>query len=99
MPMPRISPSALADLDAIWDYIVAEGGHSLAADRQIHAITERFYLLACHPHLGRRRDDDLGAGRRTYPVKGHIIVYRVLDDRVLILRVIHSSRELPLLMR
>ena len=29
------------------------------ADRLIDAITDRFYLLARQPHMGRARDEDL----------------------------------------
>jgi hypothetical protein len=29
------------------------------ADRLIDSVSARFYLLACHPHVGRRRDEDL----------------------------------------
>src|SRR5258708_36141061 len=58
----------------------------------IDSITDRFFLLSSHPYLGRARDDDFGAGSRSFPVGEHVIVYCVEDDDVLILRVAQSSK-------
>jgi len=55
----RLAPGAEVELDEIWLWTAKESGSVEIADRLIDAITERFYLLARHPHVGRRRDDDL----------------------------------------
>ncbi|MGH7059430.1 MAG: type II toxin-antitoxin system RelE/ParE family toxin [Stellaceae bacterium] len=55
-------------MDGIWDYLLEESGSDAVADRQIDALAERFYLLSAHPYAGRARDDDLGPGRRSFPV-------------------------------
>jgi plasmid stabilization system protein ParE len=39
----------------IWYYVAKESGSIEIADRLIDSITERFYLLASHPHIGRHR--------------------------------------------
>lgn len=96
--MHRLTEQAEADLDNIWDFLSVESGSDEIADRQIEAITNRFYLLARHPYAGRARDDDLGPGRRTFPVDRYIIVYAVASGDVLILRVAHSSQDLKVLM-
>jgi plasmid stabilization system protein ParE len=48
--------------------------------------------------MGRARDSDLGSGRRSLPVGRYVIVYRVVDEfersDVLILRVVHGSRDM-----
>ena len=49
------------------------------ADRLTDTITERFFLLAGHPYLGRARDDDFGVGTRSFPVGEYVIVYCVED--------------------
>ena len=59
----RVAPEAEAELDNIWYYVAKESGSVEIADRLIDSITERFYLLACHPHIGRHRDEDLRLGR------------------------------------
>jgi toxin ParE1/3/4 len=48
--------------------------------------------------VGRRRDDDLRPGLRSFPVGRYIIIYRVEDDDVMILHVISGDRDIePLL--
>lgn len=94
----RLAEEAEADLDDIWWNIAKEGGSVAFAQEIVAAITERFYLLATYPEAGRRRDDDLGPGRRSFAVKGYIIVYTILDGDVLILRVAHGRRNLKALM-
>jgi plasmid stabilization system protein ParE len=53
----RLAPQARAELVDIWSYIARESGNAAAADGVIDAITERFYLLARYPRMGRARDD------------------------------------------
>jgi hypothetical protein len=40
----------------------------------IDSITDRFFLLAGHPYLGRSRDDDFGVGSRSFPVNEYVII-------------------------
>ena len=93
----HLSKRAISDLDAIWIHLFTETQDEAVADRQIDAITGRFYLLANHPRIGRARDDDLGPGRRSFPVDDYVIVYRVVGADVQILRVAHGRRDLPAL--
>jgi toxin ParE1/3/4 len=96
----RLAPAAEADLDDIWYYIARESGSFEIADRLVDSLTERFYLLSRYPHLGRRRDHDLRAGLRSFPVGEYVIIYRVEeDDNVLVVRVLRGSRNLPDLLR
>ena len=90
-----LAPEAAADLDEAWYYIARESGSIERADRQVDAITERFYLLSTHPHLGRQRDDDLRPGLRSFVVDNYVIIYRVTAaGDVLILHVPHGRRDL-----
>ncbi|HEY2620408.1 MAG TPA: type II toxin-antitoxin system RelE/ParE family toxin [Acetobacteraceae bacterium] len=93
----RLAASARADLDAIWEFLARESHSEAVADQQIDAITERFLLLANHPQLGRVRDD-LGSGRRTFPVGRYVIVSRIVSGDVRILRVVHGRRDLGALL-
>lgn len=94
----QLSKRAQADLDRIWDYVAEESGSADIAERLIDSVTERLLLLAAHPQIGRARDD-LGRGRRTYPVGNYVILYRIKGADVLILRVAHSKRDLDTLFR
>jgi toxin ParE1/3/4 len=90
----RLAPHAISDLDDIWFYIAKETGSTDTADHLVDAITNRFFLLARHPYLGRRRDEDFGSGSRSFSVKDYVIVYRVQGEDVLIVRVVHGRRNL-----
>jgi toxin ParE1/3/4 len=90
----RLAPRARADLDAIWAYLAKESRSEAIADQQIDSIVEHFGLLADHPRLGRVRDDDLGPGRRSFPIGQYVIVYRIVGGDVRILRVAHGRRDL-----
>jgi plasmid stabilization system protein ParE len=63
----RVAPEAEAELDNIWYYVAKESGSVEIADRLIDSITERFYLLACHPHIGRHRDEDCAPACVVFP--------------------------------
>ena len=93
-----LTPQAEADLAQIWNYIVQESGNIEFARRQVASLADKFLLLSKHPEIGRARDVDLGPGRRTYPVDRYVIVYRILDVDVLILRVAHGSRDIGALL-
>ncbi len=93
----RLSPEAEAELDGIWYYIANKSGSIDIADRFVDSLTERFYLLALNPHIGRRRDADFGVGMRSLPVGEYIILYRIEEEAVLILHVVRGSRNLEAL--
>ena len=60
----------------------------------MEAITERFWLLARHPFLGRARDEDMRPGLRSFPADDYLIIHRIEEnDVVLILHVVHGSRD------
>ena len=91
----RTAPEAEADLDEIWRYVAVESGSLKTADKLIDAITRRFLHLARYPKMGRNRDADLRIGLRSFTVGNYVIIYRYEARNVLILRVIHASRDLP----
>ena len=93
----RLSPQAESDLDDIWYYIATASNSIKIADRLIVSITERFLLLSSYPYIGRRRDEDLRPGLRSFPVGAYVIVYRLEGSDVLILRVVRGSRDLEAL--
>jgi len=95
----RLALEAEAELDDIWAYIAKQSQSIETADRVVDSITDRSFLLARYPHLGRRRDEELRPGLRTFPVGEYIIIYRVEGDDVLILHVIRGSRDIEALLR
>jgi toxin ParE1/3/4 len=93
----RLAPEVEAELDGIWYYTAKESGNIEVADRLIDSITDRFFLLAGHPYVGRRRDHDLRPGLRSFPVGEYVIIYRIEGDDVMILHVAHGRRDLEAL--
>jgi toxin ParE1/3/4 len=90
----RLSPEAGAELDGIWIHMARASGSIDIATRVVESITERFWLLARYPYMGRRRDD-LRPGLRSFTAGDYVIVHRVVeDDVVLILHVVHGSRDI-----
>ena len=93
----RVSPEAEADLDGIWVYIATESGSLDIADRFVDSLTDRFFLLSTNPYIGRRRDDDLRPGLRSFPVGEYVIIYRIDDEEVIILHIVRGSRNIEAL--
>jgi toxin ParE1/3/4 len=93
----RLAAWARAELDHIWDHIARETGSPDLADRQINAITDRFYLLASWPRIGRARDD-LRPGLRCFPAGEYVIIYRVEDEDVVVLHVFHGRQDIDSLL-
>jgi toxin ParE1/3/4 len=92
----RLAPEAEADLQDIAFYLFQETGNIEVADRVIQLVAERFDLLADHPRAGRARDD-LRPGMRLFPVGDYLLLYREAGPDVVIVRVLHGSRDLEAL--
>ena len=90
----RLAPEAEAQLDGIWLHIARETGTIDTANKVVDNITDRFWLLAKHPFIGRKRDD-LAPGLRSFAVGDYAIIHRIEDDRtVLISFVFHGSQDI-----
>ncbi len=85
-----IAPSAAADLNEIFDYVVQD--RPAAAAGLITRLEAASRLLAERPGLGRARPE-LGLGIRTYAVGRYLIVYRGGTDHVLVIRYYHGARR------
>jgi len=93
-----ISANVGAELDDIWSYVATESGSLEIADRASDAITDTFFQLSKHPHLGRQRDD-LRPGLRSLAAGSYVIVYRVQGSDVRILHVVHGRRDIKSVIR
>jgi plasmid stabilization system protein ParE len=89
-----LSPAAAAELDEIWWFVAFESGNPETADRLVDLITERFFLLALHPQMGRRLNHRTHPELRTFPVAGFVILYRVTGEFVRIVHVIRGRRDI-----
>ena len=81
---------ALRHLSEAREYIALD--NPAAANRQIETIRLAVNRLKTFPMLGRA---GLRAGTREFPVPGtpYILVYRIREERLRILAVLHGSRN------
>lgn len=89
--MYRLSPQAELELEAIGDHIAEDSPGN--ARRFIERLTLKFVALGHNPMIGRARPQ-LRADLRSFPYGAYLILYRVIDDGVEIVRVVHAARNL-----
>ncbi len=87
----RLLPQAQVDLEAIGDYIAAHNPN--AAVRLVEALQRRWDLLTLHPRSGAPRDD-IAPGIRHLVVGEYLTLYRIGDDAIEIVRVLHGRRKI-----
>ena len=85
----RFAPEAQEDIEDILNYTRERWG---ARQRIIYRNALNATLRG-NPDIGRARDDLL-VGVRTWPVEQHMVLYRVDDDAIRILRVIYQRMDL-----
>jgi toxin ParE1/3/4 len=88
----RWTRPALADLEGIGDFVAHDNPN--AADRIVMRIVEAVEILRDHPHLGRA-GRIAGTRELVIPETPYIVPYRVVDDEVQILAVLHAARRWP----
>lgn len=81
------------DLEDIFDYTFDEFGFD-QAEKYLLEIEEIFQNLIINPQIGKKRDE-IKQGLYSFPKDNHIIFYRILDNHIRIVRVLHGSRDIP----
>ena len=87
-----LSPDANLDLvDILLHGLSTWGGRQAATyEAEIDRALER---IGAFPELGRRRED-LGPGYRAHRVRQHVLIYRIEDAAVIVLRIVHVRTDL-----
>jgi addiction module toxin, RelE/StbE family len=83
---------ALQDINEIAEYIALDNPH--AARQLVKQIWLKATLLSAHPEIGR---PGRVSGTRELFIDGtrYIVPYRIVEDQIQILRVLHTSRNWP----
>jgi toxin ParE1/3/4 len=89
-----ISPPAIRDLDSVSSYFAEVNVE--AGEKFLRGFNRRCQQLADFPNSGRRYDD-LQIGLRGLPLEGYIILYRVINDGIEIVRVANGRQDLSIL--
>lgn len=92
--MARVLSTPRADRDLVEIGLHIARDDIGAAEKVLSAIERRCKMLSRLPGLGRRRDE-LAAGLRSLAVGSHVVFYRVTDDGIEVIRVLHGAQDAP----
>lgn len=85
------SPEAIHDRHTIFDYIATHNpGAAVRLDIRIEKMADD---LADFPHMGHH--GDIAGTLELFPHENYRMIYEVDNDRVLILMLVHTSRQWP----
>jgi toxin ParE1/3/4 len=87
----RITQAAERDLREIGDYIAED--NVPAAITFIDRLTERFSTLESFPEIGRARNE-IAAGLRSLTEGDYLLLYRIRQSEVIVVRVVHGKRDI-----
>jgi len=87
----RLTPRAVADLDAIADYTIDKWGAD-QLERYLGLLVQRFEWLCENPLAGRERNE-VHPGYRCFPEGSHIVFYLVSGDHIDIIGIPHKSMD------
>jgi plasmid stabilization system protein ParE len=96
----QFTPQAVADLFDIWSFIAED--NPAAADRVEEAVFRACDFLADSPFAGRTRKDLIPLPLRFWvvqPYSSYLIVYHPEKKPVQIIRILHTARDLPSVLR
>jgi antitoxin ParD1/3/4 len=96
----QFTPQAVADLFDIWSFIAED--NPAAADRVEEAVFRACDFLADSPLAGRTRKDLTALPLRFWvvqPYSSYLVVYRPELKPLQIIRILHSARDLPTVLR
>ena len=86
-----IAPAAKNDLKDIYQYGLRQWGQP-QTESYLATIKKQFWLLTQQPLMGTERPELLPAAR-SLPIEGHTLFYRVTENRVEIIRVLHGRQD------
>lgn len=78
-------------MDTIWAYVSER--NAAASDRLIEQFIEASARLEDYPYSGPQRDD-IAPTARAIVVGSYVILYRVTEEWVDIVRIVHGARDL-----
>ncbi|HEY4211777.1 MAG TPA: type II toxin-antitoxin system RelE/ParE family toxin [Steroidobacteraceae bacterium] len=86
-----LRPRAHADLDEIWEYTADRWGLK-QAETYARLLWKDVQAVADKPSMGRECDE-VRAGYRQYPSGSHVLFYRLADDGIEVVRILHERMD------
>jgi toxin ParE1/3/4 len=94
--MSAIQRTSLANEDLVGIALHIAAANPAAANTWLDNLEQKCRLLATMPEMGRLRPE-LAPELRSWAVSEYVIFYRPIVDGILVVRVLHGSRDLPAL--
>ena len=91
MAILKRTRQAEIDLLEIWECIAAD--NMMVADKIIRKLDGRSHELLDNPELGSARDD-IVKGMRHLVMDNYLILYRIDDEDIEVVRYLHGARNL-----
>jgi plasmid stabilization system protein ParE len=82
---------AQIDLVSLWEDYLPRG--TTAADAALRVLVEQANELLTFPHMGRSRED-LGPDLRSLRKHNRLLIYKLEDERIVIVRVVYARSDL-----
>ena len=95
MARVTITAHARRDLKALHSHIAKDNPE--AARRVVERLCAKARQLAETPGIGRSRGEDLRPDLFSFPVGQYVLFYREQPGGIVLVRVVHGSRDLPAL--
>jgi len=93
-PLPYvISKKAVSDLEEIWLYTVKKWSVE-QADRYYNLIFDEINFICANINTGKSMEY-IRKGYRAAKVKSHLIFYRIINETVEIIRILHERMDIP----
>jgi len=86
------TPKAEEDLINIWNYL-AENFSEDRAESYLLKLEQQIELLLNQPYMGRNAEE-LMTGLRRFPFQKHVVFYRLIDEGLEIIRVMHGAQDI-----
>jgi toxin ParE1/3/4 len=86
-----LSHRALADIEEIWDYTERRWDAD-QAERYSRVLKEGIEQVVRDSRRGRPCDH-IRPGYRKYPIGSHVLFFRVLEERIEIVRILHQRMD------
>lgn len=87
-----LSEIADEDLEDIFDFTMTEFGFE-QAEKYFNEIEDVFQSLLINQELGKKRNE-IKEGLYSFTKDNHIIFYRILNNHIRIVRVLHGSQDI-----
>lgn len=88
----ELSSAADQDVEEIYNYAEQQYGTDRAVEYTLD-LEFLFERIVQNPKMGVERNE-IQPELRSFPKAQHVVFYRILPDRIRIVRIIHGSRDL-----